>query len=161
MKLFFSVLLVLTSFLEPNLLEVRKNFVQANDSKEISVKLHTALESVTKESKLVLVAYKGAANTLMAKHSKGIKQKKGFFKEGVMYLEFAIEKSPKNIEIRCLRLSVQEHSPKILKYKKNIKEDKQFLIDNFKKTTDKAVKKFVKDYVLQSSVFDDSQKKLF
>ena len=161
MKFFIGSILLVLSFLSPNLTEIRKNYILASDSKEISEKLYMTLENITKESKPILVAYKGATATLKAKHSKGIKQKKSFFKEGVDYLEFSIEKAPKNIEIRCLRLSVQEHSPKILKYKKNIEEDKQFLINNFKKTTDKAIKKFVKDYVLQSSLFDASEKKLF
>ncbi|RKR14491.1 hypothetical protein CLV91_0568 [Maribacter vaceletii] len=161
MKLFFSSILLILSFLSPNLTEIRKNFILASDSKEVSEKLYTALENITKESKPILVAYKGASATLKAKHSKGIKQKKSFFKEGVGYLEFSIEKAPKNIEIRCLRLSVQENSPKILKYQKNIEEDKQFLIDNYKKITDKTIKKFIKDYVMQSSLFDASEKKLF
>ncbi len=161
MKFFIGSILLILSFLSPNLTEIRKNFILASNSKEVSEKLYMALENITKESKPILVAYKGATATLNAKHSKGIKQKKSFFKEGVDYLEFSIEKAPKNIEIRCLRLSVQEHSPKILKYKKNIEEDKQFLLDNFKTTTDKAIKKFVKDYVLQSSLFDASEKKLF
>lgn len=161
MKFFIGSILLILSFLSPNLTEIRKNFILASDSKEVSEKLYMALENITKESKPILVAYKGATATIKAKHSKGIKQKKSFFKEGVDYLEFSIEKAPKNIEIRCLRLSVQEHSPKILKYKKNIEEDKQFLLDNFKTTTDKAIKKFVKEYVLQSSLFDASEKKLF
>ncbi|WP_298484842.1 hypothetical protein [uncultured Maribacter sp.] len=161
MKFFIGSILLILSFLSPNLTEIRKNYILASDSKEVSEKLYMTLENITKESKPILVAYKGATATLKAKHSKGIKQKKSFFKEGVDYLEFSIEKAPKNIEIRCLRLSVQEHSPKILKYKKNIEEDKQFLINNFKRTTDKAIKKFIKDYVLQSSLFDASEKKLF
>lgn len=161
MKSLFGVIVLLISFLGPNLSEIRKNFVLASDAKEAAEELSNSLESITKESKPIFVAYKGAASTLKAKYSKGIKQKKSFFKEGVEYLEFSIEKAPDNLEIRCLRLSIQENSPKILKYKKNIVEDKQFLIDNYKKTKDKAVKKFVKDYVLQSSLFDATEKKLF
>ncbi|WP_291864453.1 hypothetical protein [Maribacter sp.] len=161
MKSFFGIVLLVISFLGPNLSEIRKNFIQASETKEIAEKLYNTLENITKESKPILVAYKGAASTLKAKHSKGVKQKKSFFKEGAGYLDFSIEKASENIEIRCLRLSVQEHSPKVLKYKKNIAEDKQFLIDNFQKTTDTAVKKFVKDYVLQSSLFDATEKKLF
>lgn len=161
MKSLFGIVLLIMSFFGPNLSQIRKDFIQASESKEGAEKLYNTLEDITKESKPILVAYKGAASTLKAKHSKGIKQKKNFFKKGAEYLDFSIEKAPKNIEIRCIRLSVQEHSPKILKYKKNIAEDKQFLIDNYIKTADKAVKKFVKDYVLQSSLFDAAEKKLF
>lgn len=161
MKSFFAIILLVISFFGPNLSEIRKSYIEASETKEIAEKLYNTLEDITKESKPILVAYKGAASTLKAKHSKGIKQKKSFFKEGAGYLDFAIEKASQNIEIRCLRLSVQEHSPKILKYKKNIAEDKQVLIDNYKKTTDKAVRKFVKEYVLQSSLFDADEKKLF
>ncbi len=161
MKSFIASILLMVSLLGLNLSEIRNNFILASDSKEVSEKLYTALENITKESKPILVAYKGASATLKAKHSKTIKQKKEYFKKGVEYLEFSVEKAPKNIEIRCLRLSVQEHSPKILKYKSKIEEDKQFLIDHYKKNTNKAIKKFVKDYVAQSSLFDASEKKLF
>ncbi|WP_298474465.1 hypothetical protein [uncultured Maribacter sp.] len=161
MKSFFGFIILIISFLGANLPEIRKDYIAASDAKETAEKLCLALKSITKESEPILIAYKGAAATLKAKHSKGIKLKKDFFKEGVEYLEYSVEKAPKNIEIRCIRLSVQEHSPKILKYKKNIEEDKQFLMNNFNSTKDKAVQKFVKDYVLQSSIFDAAEKKLF
>jgi hypothetical protein len=73
-------------------------------------------------------------------------------------LEFAVSQEPENIEIRCLRLGIQENSPKFLKYRSNIQEDKTFILNQYEKTNSKAVKEFVKSYILQSTGFNTEQK---
>ena len=110
---------------------------------------------------MVLIAYKGAIATLKAKYAKGVKHKKEYFKAGKELLESAVAGDPGNIEIRCLRLSVQENAPKIVGYKEHIEEDKKFILDHYQHTTSKEAKAFVKNYVRQSALFEDSEKQLF
>lgn len=154
-------LCVSTFCVSQELKQLRVDYPKANLDEEVTKTLHEELSSVTKEDNKTLVAFKGAVATLKAKFAKGFGNKKTYFKEGAELLEFAIASEPKNIEIRCLRLGVQENSPKIVGYKKNIKEDKQYILENFKSSTDKDVRKFVKGYILLSGLFTDAEKQLF
>lgn len=45
------------------------------------------------------------------------------FKAGATVLEKLIEQEPTNVELRFLRLIIQENAPKILKYHNNLQED--------------------------------------
>ncbi|TMM58533.1 hypothetical protein FEE95_03625 [Maribacter algarum] len=137
------------------------DYPKANLDEAVTNTLHEELLGVTKEDNKTIVAYKGAVSTLKAKFAKGFKNKKTFFKEGAELLEFAISSEPKNIEIRCLRLGVQENSPRIVGYKNNIEADKQFLLDHYKSDANKEIRNFVKGYVLLSNVFTEAEKQLF
>jgi len=162
LKVFFLFLgLLITENISPDLATVRADYQEASTSEEVAKKLHNDLITVSKKDIPVLVAYKGAVTTMMADYTKGIKDKKLFFKEGRELLEYAIETEPNNVEIRCIRLSVQENAPKITGYRKNIDEDKKFILDNFKAMTDKGEKAFVKGYATQSEAFTDIEKRLF
>lgn len=152
---------VSTFCISQELKELRTDYPKANLDEAVTNTLHEKLSSVSKENNKITVAYKGAVATLKAKFANSFKNKKTFFKEGAELLEFAVASEPKNIEIRCLRLGVQENSPKIVGYKKHIEEDKQFLLDHYTSNTDKEVREFVKGYVLLSDLFTDAEKQLF
>ncbi len=162
MKIFFSIAIFLLSFVMlPELSKIRKSYPKAAESSEATQELHEVLASISEGDNTILIAYKGGVSTLMAKYAKGIKNKKAYFKTGTSLIEKAIVNKPKNIEIRCIRLGVQENSPKIMKYKNNIQEDKQFLLDHYNETSSKEVKIFVKNYAVQSALFDSTEKQLF
>ncbi len=162
MKVFLVTIFLLSTFVSfAQLAKVRESYPKAADNHDIAKELHNTLLAITKEDNQTLVAYKGAVSTLMAKFAKGVKNKKEYFTTGAALIEKAVSTEPENIEIRCIRLSVQENSPKILKYKNDIEGDKQFLLENYKKTPSKEVKGFVKNFVLASSLFDDTEKQLF
>ena len=55
-----------------------------------------------------------------------------YFKKGRIKLETALLKDSSNGEYHFLRLTIQEHAPKIVKYRKELETDKQFLIKSFK-----------------------------
>jgi len=83
------------------------------------------LVNYNKENK-VLLAYKGAAIAMKAKFAKQIKEKKNLFVEGVKLIENSVKSEPNNLEIRLIRLSIQENSPKILNYKKILMKIKSY-----------------------------------
>jgi len=145
----------------PKLSEVREDYIKASGNKEITTKLYDLLSKVTKDDKKVYVAYKGASLMMMAKYTKTKKEKKTLFKDGAGLIEFAVLAAPKDIEIRIIRLSIQENAPKFLKYRSNIQEDRQFVLDNNNKIKSKLVQSFVRSYVLQSDTFSESEKELF
>ncbi|MEQ8220091.1 MAG: hypothetical protein RH981_17780 [Arenibacter sp.] len=145
----------------PSLDQIRKDFRLATNDRESALALRDKLETVSEEDNTILVAYKGAVSALTAKYTKDNTERKELFKNGVLLLEFAISQKPENIEIRCLRLSIQENSPKFLKYRSNIEEDKTFILNHYEKTNSKAVKDFVKSYILQSTGFNTEEKQRF
>ena len=116
----------------------------AQDSSKIEA-FSKLLTNVSKNDDVALVAYKGAAIALLARNEKRIKDKKDLFVEGISYVEYAIEKAPNNIEVRFIRLGIQENTPKILKYKGDIEEDKQFILKQFKNINYYNLRNHIKD----------------
>ena len=159
MKLFFvflSLMFFSTQSIELN--SVRNDYKEAAQDKTKVDSFNEQLTSVTKKDKPVLVAYKGAGIALKGRYSKKIKNKKQFFIEGVTLVEYALKKAPKNIELRFIRLGIQENTPKLLKYKVNIEEDKSFILSHYKTISSSDLKKHIKAYVLQSKSFSTEQK---
>ncbi len=157
MKLVATFLLSIFLFVCQELPNVRQSYVDASKSQKNSEEFHNLMDNYNKDNK-VLLAYKGASIALKAKYAKQIKQKKNLFIEGVKMLEMALKNDPNNLEIRLIRLSIQENSPKILKYKSNIDEDKKLLLSNFDKQN-QSLKEYIKNYIVQSSGFTDKEKK--
>ncbi|RRJ93999.1 hypothetical protein [Flavobacterium macacae] len=152
--LFFSLFVL---FVAPELSEVRKQYTNAIESKENAQKFYKLLEGVSKQDSKTLVAYKGASIALQAKFSPKKEDKKKQFIEGTQLLDYALKNDFNNLEIRLIRLSIQENTPKIMKYKANIAEDKQFIVSNFSKQSN-SLKDFVRVYLKQSKVFSEIEK---
>jgi hypothetical protein len=77
-------------------------------------------------------AYEG---TLLMKKSglvAGAKEKLSIFKSGRSKLESSISKDSNNTEYRFLRLIIQEHAPKVVKYQKELETDSKMIQTNFK-----------------------------
>jgi len=59
------------------------------------------------------------------------KDKLNLFQSGRSKPESSISKEPGNIEYRFLRLIIQEHAPKIVKYRNELEEDSKLIRTNF------------------------------
>lgn len=138
--------------------EVRDAYKEAAIDKTKVEYFSNMLSNVTKKDDVALVAYKGAAIALKARYSETLKEKKDGFIKGVGYIEYAIETEPNNIEPRFVRLGIQENTPKLLKYKSNIDEDKQFILKQFQYIKSKNLKNHIRDYILQSELFSEEEK---
>ena len=127
--------------------------ISENNAKEFASKL----ADIAKEDNKTLVAYKGASIVIMSRYKKEISDKSKKFKEGAKMIEFAVASEPDNIEIRLVRLSIQEKAPKIVNYNKNKKEDKNFLLDHYKEQSGN-LKAHIKNFMLQSKSFSPAEK---
>jgi hypothetical protein len=74
-----------------------------------------------------------------------------FFKEGRIKLETALLADNDNIEYRFLRLAIEEHAPKIVKYHSDIEKDKAIVQKNFKNLP-QSVQHAIIDYCKNSKV---------
>lgn len=114
--------------------------------------IENALEQLDKEkSTTVVAAYKGGLTMKKSDYLKSAAKKIETFKAGHKLLESAIKADPNNAEYRFIRLTIQEHAPKILKYNKNIEEDKLFVIKGYKKMSSKT-RAYILDYAKQSNL---------
>ena len=149
-------LTILTSSL--NIGEVRIEYKEAVASEVKLNAFSESLKNVIKKDDKRLVAYKGAAIALSARYLKGAKQKSTVFKNGVEWLEYAIEKKPNDLEVRFVRLSIQQNSPKFLGYHKEIEKDKNYILTNFKTIQSKELKNYLKSYIMESDNFSEEEK---
>lgn len=127
--------------------------ISETNAKEFAAKL----ADITKEDNKTLVAYKGASIVITSRYKKAIAEKSKNFKEGAKMVEFAVMSEPDNIEIRMIRLSIQEKAPKIVNYNKNKKEDINFLLVNYKEQSGN-LKSHLKNFILQSKSFSPAEK---
>ncbi len=76
--------------------------------------------------------YEGALLLKKASLISGPRKKLDLFKAGRIKLETAIINNPDNIENHFLRLAIEEHAPKIVKYHADIEADKAIVKREFK-----------------------------
>jgi len=96
-------------------------------------------------------AYEGAMLMRKAGLIKLPVERLKFFKKGRIKLETAILKDNDNAEYRFLRLAIEEHAPKIVKYSADIQKDKLVIIKSFKHFP-QAVQDAVLDYCKNSKI---------
>jgi hypothetical protein len=120
---------------------VRVNYEKAASDKKLCQAMIEALRIETQSA--VHLAYLGAFQTIWAKHSSNPISKLQTFKKGKRNIEDAVMSKPDNVEIRLLRLSVQRNCPSFLGYKKNIEEDKKFILSNTKNITSAFLKEWM------------------
>lgn len=78
-------------------------------------------------------------------------EKLKLFKEGRIKLEIVLSKDSTNAEYRFMRLIIQEHAPKIVKYNKQLAADKLYIQKMFKGLSP-AVQQAITDYSKDSKV---------
>jgi hypothetical protein len=97
------------------------------------------------------IGYEGALTMKMADLAKRPKKKLDLFIAGRKLLETALISDYQNAEFHFLRLTVEEHAPKMLKYHGDIERDKTIIQKSFKGLSP-AVQHAILDYCKQSQV---------
>jgi hypothetical protein len=143
----------------PLITEIRKLYATAPTTESVAKDMASKLADVDKNDNKVLLAYKGASIIILSKLEKKVSDKSKKFKEGAILLEYALEKDPNSIEIRMIRLSIQENVPKVVNYRANKKEDKQFLLDHYKEQSG-SLKNYIGQFIAQSNSFTATEKKM-
>ncbi|QSW91266.1 MULTISPECIES: hypothetical protein [Flavobacterium] len=157
MKLLVSLFLWINFAATPDLASIRKIYPDVAKSETNAKEFTEKLSSISNNDEKILVAYKAASILVDSKFEKKLGEKIERFKEGAKLLEATIKSDPSNIEMRMIRLSIQEDVPGITGYKKNIKEDKKF-ITTYYAAQSGALKEYLKEFVLQSKSFSEKEK---
>jgi hypothetical protein len=85
------------------------------------------------------------------------KNRKALVKSGATNLESIIKSNPNNIELRVIRMSVQENIPKIVGYRGGLKDDKAFILNNYSKQN-ATLKNYIKRFAAQSKTMTDAER---
>lgn len=157
MKLLLTLLLWVNFVGAQDLAAIRKLYPTVTKSEANAKDFTVKLANVSNDDDKILVAYKAASILVDSKFEKKLGEKIDRFKEGAKLLESTIKSDPDNIEIRMIRLSIQENVPGITGYKKNIKEDKNFITEHYT-TQNTALKEYLKNFILQSKSFSEKEK---
>jgi hypothetical protein len=157
MKLLVSLLLWINFAGTPDLSSIRKMYSDVAKSETNAKEFTEKLSNISNNDEKILIAYKAASILLNSKFEKKLGEKINRFKEGAKLLESIIKSEPNNIEIRMIRLSIQENVPGITGYKKNIKEDKKFITAHYAEQN-ATLKEYLKAFVLQSKSFSEKEK---
>jgi hypothetical protein len=113
--------------------------------------VNTELETIKDAPEKEKDGYEGALLMRKAGLLKKPKDRLSSFKQGRIKLETALLADPDNAELHFLRLIIEEHAPKIVKYHSDIEKDKTLIIKNFKNLPP-AVRHAILDYCENSKV---------
>lgn len=131
------------SFDKPTFYKVLKS----GKAEEIDAQIKIVKGSLIPEKE----AYEG---TLLMKRSDLIakaKDKLSMFKSGRSKLESSISKDNNNTEYRFLRLIIQEHAPKIVKYRNELEADSKWIKTNYTSLS-QFLQQLIIDYSKDSKV---------
>lgn len=157
MKTLLIIFLFIASSASSELMELRKMYSKAGINKENASAFYNKTVAIRSEEAIVL-GYRGFAFTLKAKYESELLKKKNNFSKGVELLESSIKKDPQSLELRVLRMSIQENAPRFLNYNKNLNEDKQLIMNGFLKSKTE-VKAIAIHFMSSSKLFSEADLK--
>ena len=164
MRLFNYILLFLLPICvqggEWNMIAIRDLYYKASASKEAAETFKSVVESIQAPNECIK-GYIAAANMIEAKHLFNPATKLSCFNKGKTLLDNAIKNEPNNIELRFLRLGIQTNAPSFLGYSGQIQTDKSLILLQYVSQTDLDLKKRIKEFMMQSSICTEQEKKTF
>ena len=154
MKMFFNLLLLFSiSTVQGNSQKTgfdRSAFYNAMASDNLQ-EINTQLAIINISSINEKEAYEGALLMKKAGLVTKAKEKLSLFKAGRLKLEASIKKNSNNTEFVFLRLIIQEHAPKMVKYNADIEKDSLQIRANYK-SLPFVVQQAISDYSKKSKV---------
>lgn len=154
MKLILSFITALFIFFQSGIENLRDSYARANSSNP-NTEAFINLADKTSGSDPVIQGYKAAAKIMEAKIAK--EKRKALVKTGATNLESIIKNNPNNIELRVIRMSVQENIPKIVGYRGSLKDDKAFILTHYSKQN-MSLKSYIKRFAAQSKTMTEAEK---
>ena len=97
------------------------------------------------------IGYEGALLMKKADLASRPKKKLDLFIAGRKLIETALLADNGNTEFHFLRLTIEEHAPKVVKYHGDIEKDRAFIVKHFKEQPP-VVQKAILDYSKESKV---------
>jgi len=132
---------------KPDVIEIRKQMLLAIKSPKVTDSLYSNLQLIGKKPPLIL-AYFGALEALKAKDSWNPYKKVKLLVASNKTMLQAVTASPNDLEIRFLRFSIQFYLPGFLGLSKDMRADKNMILEQLKqKHYGSADKDYVKNII--------------
>ena len=155
------ILILLFHFVNPiqanEWIKVRNLYERAAIKEDEQLKLSNLL--LSKPESVLLIGYKGANLMISAKYVFNPIRKLSRFNKGKVLIERALEKEPKNLELRYIRFTIQTNLPNFLGYSANVNKDKEFLINKLGTIADLDLKDRIVAYLISSKRCNESELK--
>jgi hypothetical protein len=155
-KAFVFVLCFCTFFLSAfmnsglDIQTLRREYLQAVENEKKTDELLDILSKENSQEPL-RIGYKGALESLKAKHAFNPYTKMNYLKKAQKTFEQAISLSPDDVELRFLRFSVQHYLPAFLGASKHLEEDKGVIVQHIQQPgLDKDVRNTVARFLIES-----------
>jgi len=148
MKFLFIISLFFSTTSSPNISYFRKLFAESSTNEMMAKVLLQDGDKYSSQS-IVYNGYYGAGKMIMAKYYLNPYSKLSSFSEGKSILESSIEKDTANVELRYLRLTIQNNAPSFLGYKSKVDDDRNFLTSSLSKLKDEELKTIISKYLQQ------------
>lgn len=107
--------------------QIRERYYQGVKSEKQAESLYESLQDLA-DKEVFYLAYKGATESLLAKHAFNPVNKMKWLKRADASLRKAIQIKPQELEFRFLRFSYQHYVPAFLGYSKEVDEDLAVMI---------------------------------
>jgi hypothetical protein len=129
-KFFISFFLVCFNTVPSDLIQTRNLYEKLKDSEVNTLALKKVVATSTSISPGIKKAYLAVAHMALAQYRVSPIYKWKAFNEGKAALEDAIKEDSTLLEVRYIRLCIQQHAPSILGYNTKIKNDRDYLVSN-------------------------------
>ena len=147
---------------EMSLTEIREGYFHSSFGKDKIAGFHGQLLKV-KNRTPVLVGYHAAATAIMTRTTWNWFRKLDYLKESRKLFIQAVEKDPKNVEIRFLRITVEDRIPFYLGYSDHMDEDKEIImkyLDTYdSQSVNPEILKFLHKRLQESEKFSEEELK--
>jgi hypothetical protein len=155
--IFLFLILCVTSLNAQDLASFRAKYSTVNANQKNTEDFIAFADKAPASNTPAIIAYKASAQFLKAKLNIEKGKRIQYIKAGAKSLDTVIGNSPENPELRMIRLSIQENLPKIVGYSKNIKEDKEIILE-FIGEQPADLKKYIRNFIAQSKSFTAQEK---
>ncbi len=145
MKLLFLFFILQTTY--PQSTVLRKLYTFAVAQKDSADRFTGLLAPVGDQSAPVLRCYKGVASMVQARYAPNPLTKLALFRKGKAWIEGAVNADTTNLEMRYLRLTIQDNLPAILNYKDAILQDRRYLQAHIGEEKDDDLKNIINIYL--------------
>ncbi len=130
-------------------------FSKASTEETAANNLKTLTEA--KQNEAIFKAYHGASLAILAKYSWNPYKKLENVRNGLLFLNTAVAMNLQDIEIRFLRLSIEEHIPSAISFTKHMQADKDFIIQHLNNSHPNY--STIKSYLLISKYTTEADRK--
>jgi hypothetical protein len=130
------------SFIHHDVLdEIRSNYPKAVDDEALTKAMLQKIADL-KLNTVTAVGYRGAFESLMAKHAFSVFTKLEYLKKAHASFQSALKVSPNHLEVRLLRYIVEFNTPAYVGYSKHLAEDKAKIFELVKTYTQNKPDKY-------------------